>query len=430
MIDPALLREDPDRVVANFAQRGLAVDFRKQVAEFADLDKQLRKLNKQEEDLRASRNQLSRQIGEMMHGSKQDTGQLQQHASKIGEQIENLHQDVVELKAAAQAICYHWPNLLHDEVPPGKSEQDNKVLRKEGKLPKYDFDARDHVELGKIHSLLDFDSAGVMAKARFVVIMDTFARLHRALGQFMLDMHVKQHGYHECNVPLLVNTKALTHTGQLPKFASDDEFFSAKSDDLHLIPTAEVSLVNIAAGRLFSEEELPLKLAAHSLCFRREAGSYGKDTRGMLRQHQFEKVELVQIVHPDHSYSAWEKLIADAERILQKLRLPYQVVELCAADVGHAAARTVDLEVWLPGQNSYREISSCSNDTDYQARRMKTSLRSKPKNRLVHTLNGSGVAVGRALIAVLENYQDAQGNIAIPEVLQPYMDGLTRIEIP
>ena len=426
MIDPALLREKSDHCVANFARRGLVFD----LSPFLELDAELRGLITTEEKLRGQRNQLSQQVSALMrNGSKQEAQQLQLEARKLGDRIEQSHRQVAALNVNLLDMQHRLPNLLFDAVPNGKSEDDNQVLREQGAIPKFDFEIRDHAELGKLHNALDFETASTMSQSRFVVISDAFARLHRALGQFMLDMHVNEHGYRECNVPVMVNTKALTNTAQLPKFGSDDQFFTVKIDNLHLIPTAEVSLVNMVAGRKFTEDDLPVKLVAHSLCFRREAGSYGKDTRGMLRQHQFEKVELVQIVHPDHSTQAWEQIVSDAEHVLRKLELPYRVVELCSADIGHAAARTIDLEVWLPGQQCYREISSCSNDTDYQARRMKTVMRNKPKNRLVHTLNGSGVALGRALIAVIENNQDAQGSIVIPPVLRPYMGGLQLIKV-
>ena len=323
------------------------------------------------------------------------------------------------------------PNLLHADVPDGRKEEDNRLVRTEGEPPSFAFEVRDHVALGELHGMLDLAAGAAMARARFAVLRGAGARLHRALGQLMLDKHVEEHGYEEHWLPYLVNAEALTNTGQLPKFGDEEEmFFSTRSDDLHLIPTAEVSLANLAAGRSFTAAELPLRVAAHSPCFRREAGSYGQDTRGMLRQHQFDKVELVQVVAPEASEEAQLELLGHAEAVMKLLELPYRVVELCAGDTGAAASRTYDIEVWLPGQDRYREISSVSNDTDYQARRMKARYKDGGKDAHVHILNGSGVAVGRAWIAVVENGQREDGAIALPAALRPYFGGAEAISAP
>lgn len=418
MIDPALLRGDLEAAAKNMARRGFRLD----VNGFTTLDLALRKLRQQEESLRGQRNRLSKKIGVLKRDGKQgETQQLQSAAGAIGDEIQQLHGKVNEVQLQFNDFMLSLPNLLDREVPQGKSEDDNVLLREVGVPTKHDFAARDHVALGELHGLMDFAVASRMSQSRFVVLVASFSRLHRALGQFMLDLHVAKHGYSEHYVPYLVNTVALTNTGQLPKFGAADEFFSAKADDLHLIPTAEVSLANLAANRAFAEDELPCKFVAHTPCFRREAGSYGKDTRGMLRQHQFDKVELVQVTHPDVSAIALEELTSHAEKVLQELELPYRVMELCTGDIGNAAARTFDLEVWLPGQAAYREISSCSNDRDFQARRMNARVHSPDKsNPHVHLLNGSGVAVGRALIAVLENNQMEDGSIRVPKALHRY----------
>lgn len=317
--------------------------------------------------------------------------------------------------------------MLHESVPNGKSENDNVEVRKWGTPKTFDFTPKDHVDLGARDNHMDFEAASRLSGARFSVLRGPLAKLQRALAEFMLDLHINQHGYTEMYVPYLVHSEALFGTGQLPKFA--DDFFSIKDHDFTLIPTAEVALANLVRDQIIEPNQLPLKFVAHSPCFRSEAGSYGKDTRGMIRQHQFQKVELVQIVKPEDSFQALEDITKQAEKVLQLLNLPYRVLSLCSADVGFGAAKTYDLEVWLPSQNKYREISSCSNCTDFQARRMMARYRSAQTNKpeYVHTLNGSGVAVGRALVAVMENYQDKDGRIHIPEVLRPYMGGLTMI---
>lgn len=420
MIDPSLLRGDPEAVATNLARRGFELD----IETFNAIDSELRELRQEEESLRAQRNKISKEIGELyQQGKKEEAEKLQNQASLVGDDVSKVHTTVSELQERCNDFLLRLPNLLDAEVPDGKNDNDNVELRKVGEPPQLDFEPRDHVELGELLGLLDFEAASTMAQARFVVLRGDFARLHRALAQFMLEMHVKDHGYAEHYVPYLVSTQALVNSAQLPKFGTDDEFFTAKADDLHLIPTAEVSLANLCAGRTFKPAELPFKVVAHSPCFRREAGSYGKDTRGMLRQHQFDKVELVQAVAPERSAAALEEMVSHAEAVLKELELPYRVMALCSGDIGNASARTYDLEVWLPGQQAYREISSCSNVRDYQARRMAARLRLPDKSsEFVHMLNGSGVAVGRALIAVLENYQQEDGSIRVPAALQRYFD--------
>ena len=427
MISPALLRDEPELVKQNLARRGCDLDSER----FAALDKQLREARMQEEQLRQERNAASDAIGKLFKEGKREEAEKQKAAAAaLGDKISAAHAEVEQAQQAFNDFMLALPNLLHDEVPAGTSADDNLLIREVGTPPQFDFEVRDHVALGELHGMLDFATAAQMAQARFAVMRGAGARLHRALAQFMLDMHVREHGYQETWVPYLVNTAALINTGQLPKFGTDDEFFSMRKDDLHLIPTSEVSLANLAADRLFTAKELPLRVASHSPCFRREAGSYGQDTRGMLRQHQFDKVELVQVVAPDKSEEAHQELLGHAEAVMQKLELPYRVVELCAGDTGAAANRTFDIEVWLPGQQCYREISSVSNDTDYQARRMRARCKGADGNTLVHILNGSGLAVGRAWIAVLENGQQADGSISLPKALQPYFDGCAAIPAP
>ncbi len=427
MISPALLRDEPELVKQNLARRGCDLDSER----FAALDKQLREARMQEEQLRQERNAASDAIGKLFKEGKREEAEKQKAAAAaLGDKISAAHAEVEQAQQAFNDFMLALPNLLHDEVPAGTSADDNLLIREVGTPPQFDFEVRDHVALGELHGMLDFATAAQMAQARFAVMRGAGAHLHRALAQFMLDMHVREHGYQETWVPYLVNTAALINTGQLPKFGTDDEFFSMRKDDLHLIPTSEVSLANLAADRLFTAKELPLRVASHSPCFRREAGSYGQDTRGMLRQHQFDKVELVQVVAPDKSEEAHQELLGHAEAVMQKLELPYRVVELCAGDTGAAANRTFDIEVWLPGQQCYREISSVSNDTDYQARRMRARCKGADGNTLVHILNGSGVAVGRAWIAVLENGQQADGSISLPKALQPYFDGCAAIPAP
>ena len=428
MIDPALLRDDPERMAANFARRGVNVD----LGLFVKLDSAVKALRQEEEVLRAKRNRMSKNFANLRkEGKGKEAKDLQEEGASVGNQIKGLHGKIADEQARLDDFLLRIPNILHDDVPDGVSEEDNREIRVVGDKPELGEKPRDHVELGALLGILDFDTASNMAQARFSTLNGSGATLHRALAQFMLDTHVREHGYSERYVPYLVNTKAMTNTGQLPKFGTEHEFFSSSHDDLHLIPTSEVSLANLAAGLTLGDKDLPKRYVAHSPCFRREAGSYGKDTRGMLRQHQFDKVELVQVTAPERSVEAQEEILSHAERVMQALGLPYRVVELCAGDTGHAAHRTFDIEVWLPGQGRYREISSVSNDLDFQARRMKARYKSEGKGaKYVHILNGSGVAVGRAWIAVLENYQDASGAVRMPEVLRPYLGGLASINLP
>ena len=348
----------------------------------------------------------------------------------LGDELKRSKAELEEVQQAFHHIAIDIPNIPHPAVPEGNTEDDNEEVRCWGEIKAFDFKIRDHVDLGTTLGLLDFEAATRITGSRFVVMRGGIARLHRALIQFMLDTHTQEHGYEEVNVPYLVNTDSLYGTGQLPKFSADlfRIPFSKNSDqeknDWYLIPTAEVPVTNLLRDTLLSADDLPMKYVCHSPCFRSEAGSYGKDTRGMIRQHQFEKVELVQMVQPECSYDTLEELTGHAEKILQKLQLPYRVVILCGGDLGFASAKTYDIEVWLPGQQKYREISSCSNFETFQARRIKARWRNHDKSEFIHTLNGSGLAVGRTLIAIMENYQDKEGNIHIPDALLPYMDGV------
>ena len=426
MIDPALLREDPEGLAANFARRGKPVE----LADLVKLEAKVRALRHQEEALRARRNAISQEIGKLMQaGDAQEAEKVKQSVGDLGEQMHKLHDQVAVESSNLRSRLLMLPNLLHEDVPSGKDDDENRVARIVGEPTKFDFEPRDHVDLGTLHGILEFEQAAKMSGARFCVLSDSGALLQRSLATFMLNLHVTEHGYSERYVPFMVNTEAMTNTGQLPKFGSEDNFYTSKTDDLHLIPTAEVSLGNLAAGQTYRPKDLPLKVCAHSPCFRREAGSYGRDTRGMLRMHQFEKVELLQVTMPEHSEKAQEEILANAERVLQLLELPYRVVELCTGATGNAAFRTFDVEVWMPSQNVYREISSISNDTDFQARRMQARFRDGKRNSgFVHLLNGSGLAVGRTWIAVVENFQDADGSISIPHVLHPYMNGINRLD--
>ncbi|MEK9775377.1 MAG: serine--tRNA ligase, partial [Quisquiliibacterium sp.] len=383
------------------------------------------------EDLQAQRNALSKQIG-AMKGKGQDTAAVMAQVAGLGEELKlaSEHNDAV------QARLHDWlasvPNLPHPTVPVGKSSDDNLEVRRWGEQPGFDFTPLDHVDLGGPLGL-DFETGAKLSGARFSVMKGQVARLHRALAQLMLDMQTVEHGYTECYTPYLVNAQTLHGTGQLPKFA--DDLFSAgkgghdgQAEPMYLIPTSEVPLTNFVRGEILAGDALPIKLTAHTPCFRSEAGSYGRDTRGMIRQHQFDKVEMVQIVQPDDSYQALEQMVLHAEAILQRLGLPYRVMLLCTGDMGFGAAKTYDLEVWLPAQNAYREISSCSNCEAFQARRMQARFRNaQGKPELVHTLNGSGLAVGRTLVAVLENYQQADGSVIVPDALRPYMGGVTTL---
>ena len=423
MLDPRLLRNELSTVAANLARRGFRLD----AAEYEALEGRRKSTQIRAEELRNERNSKSKSIGKAK-AAGEDIGPRLAEVEQLGAQLKEADAQLDQLQSALADIQLGLPNLLHASVPDGQGEADNPELRRWGQPAEFDFPVRDHTEIGAQLGLLDFDAAARLAGSRFVVLRGPLARLQRALIQFMLDLHTAEHRYTEIYPPFIVNSQALQGTGQLPKFGED--LFSLKGDQgFYLIPTAEVPLTNLVREDILPAEDLPLRMTAHTPCFRSEAGSYGKDTRGMIRQHQFEKVELVQIVAPSESYAALEELTSHAETVLQRLELPYRVVALCAGDIGFGAAKTYDLEVWLPGQGRYREISSCSNCEDFQARRMGARWRNPTsgKPELVHTLNGSGVAAGRALIAVMENYQTADGAIRVPTALQPYLNGQTLI---
>ncbi len=419
MIDPKLLRQSAKEVADNLARRGHQFDANAYLA----LEEQRKTLQVDTEALRNERNTSARNIGKAK-ASGEDAEPLLAVVKDLGDRLDASESKFREIQAAVQAIELGLPNLLHDDVPTGRDESENEEVRRWGDITEFDFEPKDHVDLGISLGMLDFDAASRVSGSRFAVLRGPLARMQRALIQFMLDVHTGENGYEETYVPYLVQAEALTGTGQLPKF-EEDLFKTVGETPYYLIPTAEVPLTNLARETILEADELPRRLAAHTPCFRSEAGSYGKDTRGMIRQHQFEKVELVHLVRPEDSDDALEELTANAEQILQRLELPYRVVTLCSGDVGFAGAKTYDLEVWLPGQQKYREISSCSNCTDFQARRMQARWRNPDtgKPELLHTLNGSGVAAGRGLIAIMENYQQADGSIRIPEVLLPYMAG-------
>lgn len=423
MLDPKLLRHDLEALAEKLKWRGHELD----VGKYRELEQRRKSMQEQTEALQSRRNSISKQIG-IAKSKQEEVSDLMREVAALGEDIKQLSSALADIQAALQSMLDEMPNLAHDSVPLGKNEESNVEVRRWGNPPKADFAFRDHVDLGEALGMMDYELASKLAGSRFVVLKGALAGLHRALVQLMLNSHILEHGYSEMNVPLLVNAHALHGTGQLPKF-EEDQFKTSDDSPFYLIPTAEVPLTNVVAGRIVEDAELPMRLVAHTACFRREAGSYGRDTRGMIRQHQFEKVELVHAVRPDESYAALEAMTEHAEAILQKLELPYRVIALSTGDMGFAAAKTYDLEIWLPSQNHYREISSCSNTEDFQARRMKARWRNPKsgKPELLHTLNGSGVAVGRALIGVMENYQNQDGSITVPEVLRPYMHGLTRI---
>ena len=422
MLDAKALRRDPHAIAQILAQRGHVFD----ADHYLALETQRRELQSQAEGLQQTRNERSKAIGQAKQQG-QSVEALLSEVAELGDSLKAAEDALEAVQAELQTIHLALPNLPDDSVPAGKSEDDNVEIRRWGEPAVLGFTPRDHVELGEALGGLDFAAGAKLSGARFVVMKSGVARLHRALAQFMLDVHVDEHGYEEAYVPYLVNDQALTGTGQLPKFA--DDLFAIDSADhrLRLIPTAEVPLTNLAAGEIIDAGDLPVGYVCHSPCFRSEAGSYGRDTRGMIRQHQFDKVELVQLARPDDSYAALERLTTHAETILQRLNLPYRVVTLCTGDMGFAAAKTYDIEVWLPGQSAYREISSCSNTEAFQSRRMQARWRNPESGRPepLHTLNGSALAVGRCLVAVLENYQQADGRIDIPAALQPYMAGQT-----
>ena len=424
MIDPRLLRNDLDSVCANLARRGLAFERDR----FEALEAERKRIQTSMESLRAERNRVSREIGVRKAGGE-NAEELLAEASRLGERETVLKEEFDAVEADRRNFLLAIPNLLHESVPDGADESANREIRRVGEPRRFDFAPRDHVAIGEALGQMDYAAAAKLTGSRFVVLSDSLARLHRALAQFMLDLHRERHGYREFYLPYIVNAESMTGTGQLPKFG-EDSFRLEAARDWYLIPTAEVPLTNLVRETILDADSLPLRFMAHTPCFRSEAGSHGKDTRGMIRQHQFDKVELVQVVHPDESRAALDALTGHAEAVLQGLELPYRVVTLCAGDTGFSATRTNDLEVWLPGQEAYREISSCSNFEDFQARRLLARFRDPAtgKPRLVHTLNGSGLAVGRALIAVLENGQDAAGGVRIPAALRPYLGGLERIE--
>jgi seryl-tRNA synthetase len=419
MLDPKLLRNDLDGAAAALGRRGYRLD----TARFAALEERRKALQVQTDELRNERNTRSKAIGKAK-ASGEDVAPLLAEVADLGDRLKAAEAGLAGIQAELEAALYDLPNLLDESVPEGAGEADNLEVRRWGEPRVFDFRPKDHVDLG----LLDFEAAAKISGARFVVMRGALARLHRALIQFMLDLHTREHGYTEIYAPYIVNGQSLLGTGQLPKFRAD--LFALEGDqDFYLIPTAEVPVTNLVRDEILPAELLPLRMTGHTPCFRSEAGSYGKDTRGMIRQHQFEKVELVQVVRPQDSMAALEELTGHAEKVLQLLELPYRVVLLCSGDTGQASMKTYDLEVWLPGQQRYREISSCSNCGDYQARRMRARWRNPDtgKPELVHTLNGSGVAAGRALVAILENYQRADGSVDVPVALRPWMGGIERI---
>ena len=424
MLDIQLLRTNIDAVCQRLATRGYTLD----VATFQTLEAERKTLQTRTQELQASRNSLSKQIGQLK-SKGEDASAAMDEVAALKSELDANEVRLGELLKEMEAFIATIPNMPHDSVPVGKSESDNSELKKWGAPRAFDFPVKDHVDLGEGLGQLDFATAAKIAGARFSLLKGPLARLHRALSQFMLDVHTSDHGYTEVYAPYLVNAESMYGTGQLPKFEAD--LFKVPREDadpLYLIPTAEVPVTNIVRDEILAQGDLPLKLVCHTPCFRSEAGSYGKDTRGMIRQHQFDKVELVQIVAAEKSNEAHEELTRHAETILEKLDLAYRRVALCTGDMGFSSAKTYDLEVWLPGQNAYREISSCSNFEAFQARRMQARCRNeKNKTELVHTLNGSGLAVGRTLVAILENYQNADGSITVPMALRPYMGGAEKI---
>jgi seryl-tRNA synthetase len=424
MLDIQLLRKNLDAVAARLADRGGEIDW----DEFRRLEARRKEVQTAVQDAQAAQNRLSKEIGQGK-AKGQDVSALMAQADQHKETLAASEQTLSQIQAQLDAFLSVVPNVPHESVPVGRSSDDNPEVRRVGTPRSFDFPARDHVDIGAGLAQLDFERAGKIAGARFTLMTGAVARLHRAIAQFMLEVHTREHGYTEVYAPYLVNAASMRGTGQLPKF--EDDLFAVPRKDgekLYLIPTAEVPVTNIVRDEIVPLDALPLKFVCHTPCFRSEAGSYGKDTRGMIRQHQFDKVELVQIVHPERSYAGLEELTGHAETILKRLELPYRLVTLCTGDMGFSSAKTYDLEVWLPGQSAYREISSCSNFEAFQARRMQARFRNeKGKPELVHTLNGSGLAVGRTLVAILENYQRADGGVDVPVALRPYMGGLETI---
>jgi seryl-tRNA synthetase len=426
MLDIQLLRSQPEEVARCLATRGDEIDF----AAFNALEAERKTLQQRTQDLQAQRNSLSKQIG-VLKGQGEDASAVMAEVGKLGDELKASEARLAELLEAINDFTSALPNLPGDDVPVGADENDNVEIKRWGNIPTFDFEVRDHVDIGAGLNGMDFETATKLTGSRFVVLQGPVARLHRALAQFMLDTHTAEHGYTELYAPYLVNSASLYGTGQLPKFAED--LFEVPRGDVesyYLIPTAEVPVTNIVRDTITPAEQLPRKWVCHTPCFRSEAGSGGRDTRGMIRQHQFDKVELVQIVTPEQSAEAHEALTRHAETILEKLGLPYRRIVLCTGDMGFSSQKTHDLEVWLPAQNTYREISSCSNFGAFQARRMQARFRNaQGKPELAHTLNGSGLAVGRTLVAILENYQQADGSVRVPEVLQPYMGGLKVLSV-
>ena len=425
MLDPKLFRTDIEQTAQLLAKRGFTLD----VAQLSALEVQRKEIQIKTQELQSQRNTRSKSIGQAK-ARGEDIQPLLAEVSQLGDDLESAKEEQNAVLEKIETITSAIPNLIHDSVPEGASEDDNVEIKKWGTPREFDFEIKDHVDVGAgIDNGLDFESGAKLAGTRFAVMRGGVAKLHRALAQFMLDVHSDEHGYQEMYVPYLVNHDSLYGTGQLPKFGEDLFHTELNNRAFSLIPTAEVPLTNLVRNEILDESELPMKMCAHTPCFRSEAGSYGRDIRGLIRQHQFDKVEMVQIVKPEDSFTALEQLTGHAEKILEKLELPFRTVILCTGDIGFSATKTFDIEVWLPAQNTYREISSCSNMGDFQARRMQARYRNTEtgKPELVHTLNGSGLAVGRTLVAVLENYQQADGSVEIPKVLQPYMRGLTQI---
>ncbi|MEN3185327.1 MAG: serine--tRNA ligase [Atribacterota bacterium] len=421
MLDWKWIRENKEKVREALQKRNMDENF---LEELFSIDENRRKFQKEVDELKSQKNQLSKNVG-MWKKDGKDVQSLLKEIEDISEKIETLDRKLKEAEQIWEEKLLLLPNIPHHTVPVGKSEEENPEVRRWGTPRQFDFSPRPHFELGEELGILDFERGAKIASSRFTILKKAGALLERALINFMLDLHTQEHRYIEVFPPFLVNTRTMTGTGQLPKFY--DDLYHCQ-DDLHLIPTAEVPVTNLHAGEILSEADLPIYYVAYSACFRREAGSYGKDVRGLIRQHQFNKVELVKFAHPEHSYEELETLVGDAERVLQLLELPYRVVVLCTGDLGFSAAKTYDIEVWIPSQERYREISSCSNFEDFQARRANIRFRTTGGKLLhVHTLNGSGLAVGRTLVAILENYQEKDGTVVIPEALRPYMHGLDRI---
>ena len=422
MIDPKLLRADPETVARNLARRGVVLD----VAAWRALEERRKSAQVESDRLRAERNANAKAVG-MAKGRGEDASALLARGERLTGELAAVERALTSVQAEIDGWQLALPNLLHESVPDGTSEADNREVRRWGEPRAFEFEPLDHVTVGERLGGLDFEAAARISGARFAVMRGQIARLHRALAQFMLDLHTLEHGYTEVYVPYLVQSQALFGTGQLPKF-EQDLFKVAGAQDFYLIPTAEVPVTNLVREQILAAESLPLRFVCHTPCFRSEAGAAGKDTRGMIRMHQFDKVELVHIVRPESSYDALEALTGHAEQVLKRLGLPFRTMALCAADIGASAAKTYDIEVWLPSQRRYREISSCSNDEAFQARRMQARWRApQGKPEPLHTLNGSGLAVGRTLVAVLENYQQADGTVTVPEALRPYLGGLIRL---